>query len=269
MICILNGREINNIWVRYMIKISNLNVSYENKKKYIKVLENIDLTVDMGEICTIIGPSGCGKSTLLKVLSGILKDYSGEALIHGKRIDPKIHRIGFIPQNSGLISWKTVEENIILSIKIKDGKKNIDIEFYNKLLEELKIKELVKRYPNQLSGGQMQRVSIARALLMKPNLLLMDEPFSALDAMTKEETQELLLNVWKEHSVTTLLVTHDIKEAVYLGKKIAVISRAPGEIVEIIDNSLFGKVDIEIDKEYVLMKNYLKKILKGDKLNET
>jgi ABC-type nitrate/sulfonate/bicarbonate transport system ATPase subunit len=269
MICILSGREINNIWVRYMIKISNLNVSYENKKKYIKVLENIDLTVDMGEICTIIGPSGCGKSTLLKVLSGILKDYSGEALIHGKRIDPKIHRIGFIPQNSGLVSWKTVEENIILSIKIKDGKKNIDIEFYNKLLEELKIKELVKRYPNQLSGGQMQRVSIARALLMKPNLLLMDEPFSALDAMTKEETQELLLNVWKEHSVTTLLVTHDIKEAVYLGKKIAVISRAPGEIVEIIDNSLFGKVDIEIDKEYVLMKNYLKKILKGDKLNET
>jgi NitT/TauT family transport system ATP-binding protein len=252
-----------------MIKISNLNVSYKNKEKHIKVLENIDLTVDMGEICTILGPSGCGKSTLLKVLSGILKDYRGEALIDGKRIDPKIHRIGFIPQNSGLVSWKTAQENIHLSTKIKDGKKNIDIEFYNKLLMELKIKELVKRYPNQLSGGQMQRVAIARALLMKPSLLLMDEPFSALDAMTKEEAQKLLLKVWKEHSVTTLLVTHDIKEAIYLGKKIAVISGAPGKIVEVIDNPLFGKVDIEIDKEYVLMKNYLRKILKGDKVNET
>lgn len=251
-----------------MIKINNLNVSYKNKEKHIKVLEDMDLTVDMGEICTILGQSGCGKSTLLKVLSGILKDFSGEALIDGKRIDPKIHRIGFIPQNSGLVSWKTVQENIHLSTKIKDGKKNIDIEFYNKLLKELKIKELVKRYPNQLSGGQMQRVSIARALLMKPNLLLMDEPFSALDAMTKEEAQKLLLNIWKEYSVTTLLVTHDIKEAVYLGKKIVVISGAPGKIVEVIDNPLFGKEDIEIDKEYVLMKNYLRKILRGDNGNE-
>ena len=155
-----------------MIKINNLNVSYKNTDKQIKVINDVNLSVKKGEICALIGPSGGGKSTLLKVLAGIILNYDGEVLIDGKTVDPKIHRIGLIPQNYGLVQWKTVEENIFLSTKIKDGKKNIDIDFYEKILRELKLKDLVKRYPSQLSGGQMQRVSMARALLLKPNLLL-------------------------------------------------------------------------------------------------
>lgn len=247
-----------------MIKINNLNVSYKNKDKCTKVIENANLTVKKGEICAVIGPSGGGKSTLLKVLAGIIVDYEGEVLIDGERVDPKIHRIGLIPQNYGLVKWKNVEENIFLSTKIKDGKRNIDMDFYEKILTELKLKDYVKRYPNQLSGGQMQRVSMARALLLKPNLLLMDESFSALDAMTREEVQELFLEVWEEHKVTTILVTHDIKEAIYLAKDIAVVSKSPGKIVEVIHNPLFGKVNVEVDKEYIDIKSKLRKILEGD-----
>jgi len=247
-----------------MIKIENLTVSYKNGDNHTKVIENANLTVKKGEICAVIGPSGGGKSTLLKVLAGIIVDYDGEVLIDGKTVDPKIHRIGLIPQNYGLVKWKTVEENIFLSAKIKDGKKNIDLVFYEKLLKELKIKEFVKRYPKELSGGQMQRVSMARALLLKPNILLMDESFSALDAITREEVQKLFLEVWEDNKVTTIIVTHDIKEAIYLANKIAIISSSPGKIVEVINNPLFGLVDAQIDLEYVHINSKLRKILKGD-----
>lgn len=247
-----------------MIKIVNLNVCYKNADKQTKVIENANLTVKKGEICAVIGPSGGGKSTLLKVLAGIIVNYTGEVLIDEVAVDPKIHRIGLIPQNYGLVQWKTVEENIFLSAKIKDGKGNIDIEFYEKLLKKLKLKEFVKRYPSQLSGGQMQRVSMARSLLLKPNLLLMDESFSALDAMTREDVQKLFLEVWEEHKVTTILVTHDIKEAIYLAKNIAVISASPGKIVEVISNPMFGSVNVELDLEYKHINSKLRKILKGD-----
>ena len=252
-----------------MIEINKLNVCYKNGDQYTKVIEDANLTVRKGEICAIIGPSGGGKSTLLKVLAGIIVDYEGEVLIDGVAVDPKIHRIGLIPQNYGLVKWKTVEQNIFLSAKIKDGKGNIDMAFYEKLLKELKLKEFISRYPTQLSGGQMQRVSMARALLLKPNVLLMDESFSALDAMTREEVQKMFLEVWEAHKVTTLLVTHDIKEAIYLAKDIAVISSSPGKIIEVISNPLFGRVYSEVDMQYININNKLRKILKGDSTNET
>lgn len=250
-----------------MITISNLSVSYKNDDKFVKVIENASLTVKKGEICAIIGPSGGGKSTLLKVLAGIIVDYQGEVLIDGIAVNPKIHRIGLIPQNYGLVKWKTVEQNILLSAKIKDGKGNIDMDFYEKLLVELKLKDFACRYPNQLSGGQMQRVSMARALLLKPNVLLMDESFSALDAMTREDVQKMFLEVWEAHKVTTILVTHDIKEALYLAQDIAVISSSPGEIVEVISNPLFGRINSEGDLEYIHINKKLKKILKGGELD--
>ena len=249
-----------------MIKINNLNVYYKDMDKYTKVIENANLTVKKGEICAIIGPSGGGKSTLLKVLAGIILDYEGEVLIDGIAVNPKIHRIGLIPQNYGLVKWKTVEQNIFLSAKIKDGKNNIDKDFYEKLLKELKLKEFVKRFPSQLSGGQMQRVSMARALLLKPNVLLMDESFSALDAMTREDVQKMFLEVWQAHKVTTIIVTHDIKEAIYLAQDIAVISSSPGEIVEVISNPLFGCINNEGDLEYIHINKKLRKILKGGEL---
>ncbi|SKC41696.1 ABC transporter ATP-binding protein [Maledivibacter halophilus] len=251
-----------------MIKIEHLNVQYGGKDKKFTAIDDINLDIAKGEICSIIGPSGGGKSTLLKVLAGIIKDYKGQILIEGENINPKIHRIGFIPQNYGLVEWKTVEENILLSAKIKYGKRNIDKEYYEEILNKLKIDNLKNRYPKELSGGQKQRVSIARAFLLKPNLLLMDESFSALDAMTREKVQELFLEVWREHKVTTVLITHDIKEAIYLGEKLVVFSSSPGRIIKIIRNPLFGESDSESSEDFRKLSNELIRILKEVNTNE-
>ncbi|MGF7058209.1 ABC transporter ATP-binding protein [Brassicibacter mesophilus] len=245
-----------------MISISNLSVEYKNKDKCVKALHNINLEIEDGQICAIIGPSGGGKSTLLKVLAGIIRDYEGQALINNKPVDPKNNRIGFIPQNYGLIEWKTVKKNILLSKKIKDGKHNFDSDMYYDIIKKLGIEECVKRYPKQLSGGQRQRVSLARAFLLAPELILMDEPFSALDALTREEVQKMFMGIWKEKKVTTILVTHDINEAIYLGNKIAVFSPAPGTIVKIIDNPFFGKTCCAMNKEHGEMNKRLRDILK-------
>ncbi|WP_432408466.1 ABC transporter ATP-binding protein [Wukongibacter sp. M2B1] len=251
-----------------MIDIKNLSVKFGSRDGDVTAIRNIDLKVSKGDICAIIGPSGGGKSTLLKVLAGIIKKYGGEVLVDGRDINPQNNRIGFIPQNYGLVKWKTAEENIFLSARIKDGRKSIDIDYYEKILTKLGIGELRNRYPNKLSGGQQQRVSIARAFLLRPSFLLMDEPFSALDAITREEVQELFLEVWKEDRITTILVTHDVKEAIYLGKKIIVFSSAPGQILKVVENPFFGKDDIGLDREYVKLGSEIIEALRGDRGSE-
>ena len=245
-----------------MISISNLSVEYKNKDKCVKALHNINLEIEDGEICAIIGPSGGGKSTLLKVLAGIIRDYQGQALIDNKPVAPKNNRIGFIPQNYGLIEWKTVKKNILLSKQIKDGRDNFDSDMYNDIIKKLGIEGCVKRYPNQLSGGQRQRVSLARAFLLAPELLLMDEPFSALDALTREGVQKMFMEIWKEKKVTTILVTHDINEAIYLGSKIVIFSTTPGTIVKEMHNPLFGKTYSRMSREYDEMNKKIRLILK-------
>ncbi len=245
-----------------MISIKELNVSYKSKNKIIRAIENFSLDINSGEICTIIGPSGCGKSTLLKVVAGIIKEYEGQVTIDKMKLNTKIHRIGYIPQNYGLINWKTVEDNILLGAKIKDGKNNIDREHYRDIIKELRIEEVVNRYPRELSGGQMQRVAMARALVIKPNVLLMDECFSALDEIAKEEIQKLFLKIWKEYKVTTILVTHNIKEAIYLGEKIAVMRTCPESLIMVKKNEFFEKEDVDMDINYFQFKNTLKNMLK-------
>ena len=171
-----------------MIQVNHLSVSYKSKNKEVKALENINFTADSHDICAIIGPSGCGKSTLLNVLSGIIKEYEGQVLLNGEELNPHLHKIGFIPQNFGLLPWKTVEENCLLSFKIKREKvTNETLNKMNEMMKTLNIDALNKRYPSELSGGQKQRVSMVRSFLMQPDLLLMDEAFSAssMENLTK------------------------------------------------------------------------------------
>lgn len=247
-----------------MVNIEDLTVYYGNSK----ALENVNLHIEKGQICAVIGPSGAGKSTLLKVMAGIIKDYNGSVYINGINGNPKVHSIGFIPQNYGLLPWKTVEQNIFLSCKIKHGKKNIDMEFYKMLLKELNIEKHAKHYPDSLSGGEKQRAAIARAFLLKPDLLIMDEPFSALDVMTREDVQKLFLDIWKKHNATTILVTHDIKEAAFLGQKIAIMSEVPGKIQKVIDNSMFGKCTCSFSEETNSMIDGIRKMLKRESAYE-
>lgn len=247
-----------------MIEVKELSVSYTGDKTNTRVLNNINLRLNKGEIVAIIGPSGCGKSTLINCMSGILGSYEGTITIDEESLNPKQHSIGLIPQNYGLLSWKNVYDNATLSLKIKK-KNNISQEykvFIDNILESLSLKPLLKRFPNELSGGQKQRVSIARAFIMKPDLLLMDEPFSALDALTREDTQELFLHLWKSYRPTTIFITHSIEEAVYLGGKIIILSASPSSIVKIIDNPSLGMRNYKDKDEYLDTTSLIRKIIK-------
>lgn len=242
-----------------MIAIKDLSVSYGYQDDAILVLDKININIGQGEIYTFIGPSGCGKSTFLYVLSGILQDYTGTVLIDGRPVNPKAQRIGLILQNYGLLPWKNVRQNIILGVKIKGQPRQE--EYYDYILKQLGIDQLLDRYPKELSGGQQQRVAIARAFLLKPDILLMDEPFSALDAISREEMQELFLKIWQEHNVTTVFITHSVDEALYLGSKIVVFSDAPGKILGVYDNPCFQLDNLRYRDEYYEMSMHFRKIL--------
>lgn len=246
-----------------MIEVKNLSVSYPGKNSAVLALDKVNISIGSGEIFTFIGPSGCGKSTFLYVLAGILTNYSGNVTIDGRSVDPKAQRIGLILQNYGLLPWKNIRQNIMLGIKIKRDPPELD-EYHRYILRQLDIDSLLDRYPKELSGGQQQRVAIARAFLLKPDLLLMDEPFSALDAITREEMQELFLNIWKQNSVTTVFITHSVDEALYLGSKIVVFSPAPGRILEVIDNPCFQLENLRLRDEYHGMAMKLRKTLSKD-----
>lgn len=248
-----------------MIEIQDLVVKYHRKNEETLALNKINITIGTGDIYTFIGPSGCGKSTLLYVLSGILKGYEGKVQIDGESINPKKQRVGLILQNYGLLPWKNVYQNTMLGIKIKNGQQVLD-DYAKYILQRLGIESLLDRYPRELSGGQQQRVAIARAFILRPDLLLMDEPFSALDAINREELQELFLKIWQENQVTTVFITHSVDEALYLGSKIVIFSPAPGTILQVLDNPCFRMDNLRARDEYYQMNRKVREILdKGDR----
>lgn len=246
-----------------MLEIENLSVSYSSGKNPVDALGPISMQVKTGDIYAVIGPSGCGKSTLLHVLSGIIKADQGQVLLNNELLNPKKHDIGFIPQNFGLLPWKSVQKNCLLALKIKGKTINSAvIERIDYIQNKLGINSLKDRYPTELSGGQKQRVAIARAFIMNPDLLLMDEPFSALDALSREEAQELFIDIWNQYNTTTIFVTHSIEEAIYIGKKIVIMSHCPGTIVEIIDNPLFNTENLRQNEEYLNLSSHIRGIIK-------
>lgn len=252
-----------------MIQIDNLSVFYRVKKENIKALGPVSFKAENDDICAIIGPSGCGKSTLLNILSGIINDYGGEVLLNSTRINPHIHKIGYIPQNFGLLPWKTVEQNCLLPFKIRKEKADkYTLEKMDSIMKRLNIDGFNNRYPNDLSGGQRQRVSIVRSFLMEPDLLLMDEAFSALDAITREDAQELFLDIWNDNKRSTFFVTHSIDEALYMGKKIIIMSGAPGLILETMENPLFNHKNYKVNKEYSGLVSHVKNLIRGEGLNK-
>lgn len=241
-----------------MIRIENLSVCYKTEYGTNQALQNINLVIDGNAPCAIIGPSGCGKSTLLKAVAGLVS-YSGRITLNEKPIDNRKLSIGFVPQNYGLFPWKNVQENIFIGAQIKDK----PLDMAEELLELLGLKGLEMRYPSELSGGQQQRVSLARAFLLQPDLLLMDEPFSALDIISREEMQELFILVWNKYKIPVLFVTHFVEEAVYLAQQIVVFSGNPGVIKKDFTNSLFAKKEMRSSHEFFMRTTELREILAG------
>ena len=207
------------------LELKNLSVAYGQRK----IFSDIDLKIRGGSSIAIIGRSGCGKSTLLKIIAGILEPNSGRVLLDGNDLKPSKNVIGFMPQSYGLLPWKTVEENILLAVRIK--KKPIDREELNSLIYRLGLFGMEKKFPREISGGQRQRAALARIFLLRPEILLMDEPFSALDAITRSELQTIFLELQRDYKPTTLLVTHDINEAILLGDKILLMTAGRFEFV--------------------------------------
>ncbi len=220
------------------LSVQNVNKIYESRgRDKVQALQNINLEVSEKELAVIVGPSGCGKSTLLNIIGGLDKATSGIVQVDGKTVyEPGADR-GMVFQGYSLFPWLTVRENVEFGLKIR-GFHAIDRgKVSDKYIELVGLKGFENALPKELSGGMKQRVAIARTLANKPSLLLMDEPFGALDAQTRVIMQELLINICAEMETTVLFITHDIDEALLLGDKIYVMSRRPGCIKEVIQNA--------------------------------
>jgi NitT/TauT family transport system ATP-binding protein len=184
-----------------------------------------------GSFVSLVGPSGCGKSTLVRILAGLQQPSRGEALIDGTRIDMPLPNVGLMFQEANLMPWRTVRDNIALPLEIAGVAQKTRYDAVDALLPRLGLSDFAQAYPGALSGGMAQRVAIGRVLIQHPNVLLLDEPFGALDAMTREQISFDLLEVWAQEGQTVLMVTHDINEAVLLSDRVLVMSPRPGQIV--------------------------------------
>lgn len=218
------------------IEIKNLNKTFKtNSNIEVNALKDINLEIKENDFICIVGPSGCGKSTMLRIIASLEKSTEGHVTYKGKEITAPTSDIGMVFQNYSLLQWRTVLDNIALGLEFKGLNKNERRDIARKYLNMINMDKFEKAYPYELSGGMQQRVAIARALANNPDVLLMDEPFGALDAYTRILLQRELLNIWEKNKKTILFVTHSVDEAVYLADRIIVMGKNPGTIREIID----------------------------------
>jgi NitT/TauT family transport system ATP-binding protein len=239
----------------------------------IEALRDVNLEVDdefssdgrdIGEFRVLLGPSGCGKSTILRLIAGLDFPTSGEILVNGKTVQGPGRDRGMVFQKYTSFPWLTVEENIAYGMKINGVSKGEQRDTVARLVEAVGLKGFERSYPGTLSGGMQQRVAIARTLAVHPEVILMDEPFGALDAQTRSDMQELLLRIWDEKASTILFVTHDVQEAIYLADRIYILSSRPGTIVEDlpVPFSRPRSLDIRQKPEFLELQQYILAALK-------
>lgn len=211
-----------------MLQISHLSADYGGKP----ALADINLTLESGELLVVLGPSGCGKTTLLNLIAGFVPYQHGSITLEGQRVTGPGAERGVVFQNEGLLPWRNVQDNVALGLQLAGVDKAQRRQVAAQMLKKVGLEGAEKRFIWQLSGGQRQRVGIARALAANPQLLLLDEPFGALDAFTREQMQTLLLKLWHETGKQVLLITHDIEEAIFMATELVLLSPGPGRVVE-------------------------------------
>lgn len=217
------------------LKLDNISHQYFSKKGYTKALEDISIDVQKGEFISLLGPSGCGKTTLLSIISGLIKPTRGELFLEERPVSDSSLNMGYMLQQDYLFPWKTIKENVLLGPKIQ---KNHSSEYEQKakeLLKEIGLESVIDSYPKQLSGGMRQRAALARTLITEPKIFLLDEPFSALDYQTKLKLEDLVSNTLKTYQKTSVLVTHDIGEAIAMSDRIILLNANPGRIAKIFE----------------------------------
>ena len=238
-----------------MISIKDVDLIFETDDGPVQALSNVSLEIEKGDFVSLIGPSGCGKTTLLRTIAALEKPTSGNLMVNGLSPEDarKNRAYGYVFQAAGLYPWRNIYRNVSLPLEIMGYKKNEITRIVEKVLKLVDLTGFEKKFPWQLSGGMQQRASIARALSFNANILLMDEPFGALDEIVRDHLNEQLLKLWETTNKTICFVTHSISEAVYLSTKIVVMSPRPGRITDVIENTLPSNRPLEIrdSKEFL------------------
>ncbi|MTK64702.1 MAG: ABC transporter ATP-binding protein [Methanobacterium sp.] len=215
-----------------VFKIKKVNKNFKNKKIEMEILKDIDLTIEDGEFLVLLGPSGCGKTTLLRMIAGLDFPTSGTITENDEPIlNPSPER-GFVFQQYSLFPWRTVLDNVAFGLEVKGKESEERYAKAKNYIEMVGLSAFLDSYPNQLSGGMKQRVAIARALVNEPNSLLMDEPFAALDVLSRHKLQKEIIQIWEQETKTIIFVTHNVDEAVFLADRILVFSERPGRIIK-------------------------------------
>lgn len=241
------------------LELKNVSKVFEKNEEDEKThaLKNINLSIDNNEFVSIVGPSGCGKSTMLRLISGLIRPSQGKILLDSEEIKTPSSRIGMVFQKPTLFPWLTVGENVGFSGSLKNEEK-IDEKEIDLMLKKVGLSEFKNSFPKQLSGGMAQRVSLIRTMIARPEVFLLDEPLGSLDAFTRMNMQDEILNLWQEIKNLMIMVTHDVEEAVYMSSKVIIMEPRPGRVKEIVDIDLDYPRDRTSDKFI----NYRNKILK-------
>jgi nitrate/nitrite transport system ATP-binding protein len=258
-----NTSQEHNFKSQGFLEVSNLYKSYpKNDGGESIVLDNVNLTIGENEFISVIGHSGCGKSTLLKIVAGLEKSTSGLVTLDGKEIrKPGAERM-MVFQNYSLLPWLTVRENIRLAVDevLKDASRAEKISIVNDHLAMVNLTAAADKYPDEISGGMKQRVGIARALATRPKMLLMDEPFGSLDALTRGKLQRQVLDIWENNRQAVMMITHDVDEAIYMSDRIILMTNGPsatiGEILEVPFSHPRDRTAMRNSKEYYELRNY-------------
>ncbi|MDR3687360.1 MAG: ABC transporter ATP-binding protein [Coriobacteriia bacterium] len=232
------------------LEFDSTGMTYEGSDRSVRALDALTLSVAEGEPVAVIGPSGCGKSTLLLIAAGLLTPTEGAVRVGGSAVDGPRRETALILQDFGLLPWKTVEANAALGLTVRGVARTEARKRAADALERVGIAEFARAYPGELSGGMRQRLALARAVALDADLLLMDEPLSALDALKREDLQDVLLELWQRRGHAQVLVTHSIDEAVFLGRRVVVMSPRPGRVSAIVDNPGVGGAGYRASEEF-------------------
>jgi NitT/TauT family transport system ATP-binding protein len=246
------------------ITAERVSMSFETRRGRVTALEDVSLEIPDGHFACLVGPSGCGKSTLLRVMGGLLRPSEGMVRVGGRPVERPGADRGMVFQSYTLFPWLKVRENVEFGPRLQGVPRAARRQTSDALLREMGLEEFAGAYPKELSGGMQQRVAIARALANEPEVLLMDEPFGALDALTRASAQRFLTEVWERHRRTIAFVTHDIEEAVFLGDTIYVMSPRPGRIQEVVQVDVPRPRSLEDERLLQLRRRILSQIFEGE-----
>lgn len=244
---------------RLKVEINNVVKTFDSRNGEVVALNGVNLNIYENEFITVVGPSGCGKSTLLNIIAGLSQPTSGEVYCDGELVTGTGTERGVVFQQYALFPWLTVRKNVLFGLELKGVKEEEAGEIADKYIEMVGLTDFKNHYPKELSGGMKQRVAIARAYAVNPSVLLMDEPFGALDAQTRTQLQEELIKTWEQEMKTCFFITHDVDEAIILGSKVVIMSARPGRIKEIVDVTIPHPRNqaTKMSDEFLKIKNYI------------